>query len=490
MWSLGRGVLAVGIQRGGNNISALTPVAINMHRDEGTSYGFLDQDHNHKPMDPNEYSEELQIVRGTPEGIVAHDRVVSDARETYELIIKVMAGCRELLPNVPLPAFGAEPLGLPEPKAWKEFAARIRATVEKRIHDINKDRISREIGIVDNDKGRSYAKAFATVKDPYPAPTVCVQNDEGKLVFEPSELHETIRQAWVKPIFQKYSENNPPGWDSLIYNFAEEIGPKIEEVTIPKIDGLRLKQRAAKVSGTFGLDSWRREEINRLPAHWWHLIAVLFQSIEDTDNPWPHGLTQAAVPLIPKDGSTDPMTQRPLTILSCIYRAYAGLRYDDLQPWRDMWVSESIFGGERDREAVQANLDAALDVEEAQITDSPFIVAFLDYSKFFDSLVWQIIWAYAKWMGAPAGLMNAIAKFYANLESRFKVNGHYGRSWHRTNSVAQGCPLSIVLANLIGALWSKVLDARAPDIRKIFLLLTKQFALMTGSNLKRPYSSR
>ena len=109
-------------------------------------------------------------------------------------------------------------------------------------------------------------------------------------------------QTHIPEIFAE----NPPGWDSLIYNFADEIGPKIEEVTVPKVAGQRLKQRAAKVSGTFGLDSWRREEINRLPTQWWQLIAELFQSIEDTDNPWPEGLTQATVPLIPKDGSTDP----------------------------------------------------------------------------------------------------------------------------------------------------------------------------------------
>ena len=90
----------------------------------------------------------------------------------------------------------------------------------------------------------------------------------------------------------------------------------------------------------------------------------------------------------------------------------------------------------------------------------------MDYSKLFDSLVWEIIWNHALWMGAPKGIVRAMTNFYTDLNSRFKVNGHFGPQWGRTNSVAQGCPLSIVWANLIGALWAKVLSARTPGVGK------------------------
>ena len=109
-------------------------------------------------------------------------------------------------------------------------------------------------------------------------------------------------------------------------------------------------------------------------------MAEIFNAIEEEGHAWPEALTQAAVPLIPKDGSNDPMQQRPVTILSCAYRAYAGLRYDDLQCWRAQWVDDSIFGGEIDREAIQASLDAAIDVEKAQVLNETYMGALLDYS--------------------------------------------------------------------------------------------------------------
>ena len=94
-------------------------------------------------------------------------------------------------------------------------------------------------------------------------------------------------------------------------------------------------------------------------------MAEIFNAIEEEGHVWPEALTQAAVPLIPKDGNNDPMQQRPVTILSCAYRAYAGLRYDDLQCWRAQWVDGGILGGEIDMEAIQASLDAAIDVEKS-----------------------------------------------------------------------------------------------------------------------------
>ena len=119
------------------------------------------------------------------------------------------------------------------------------------------------------------------------------------------------------------------------------------------------------------------------------------------------------------------MNQRPLTVLSTIYRAYAGLRYDDLERWRAQWTDSNIYGGEPDKEAIHATLSAAMDIEQAQIEGNPIIMALLDYSKFFDSLTWEIIWKLADWLGAPKGIIRAMAKFYPDLVSRFKINGHF-----------------------------------------------------------------
>ena len=116
------------------------------------------------------------------------------------------------------------------------------------------------------------------------------------------------------------------------------------------------------MSGTHGLDGWTVDELQQLPILWWDQMAEVFELIERTGD-WPEGLTRAAVPLRPKEeGKTKPNQQRPITILLVLYRAWAGLRYDDLAEWQAEWTEDVMFGGMREREAVQAALEVTLDV--------------------------------------------------------------------------------------------------------------------------------
>ena len=123
-----------------------------------------------------------------------------------------------------------------------------------------------------------------------------------------------------------------------------------------------------------------------------------------------------------------------------------------------------MYGGIIEAEAAMAALETALEVEEAILDDSPLIAGFLDYSKFFDQLPWELLWPLALRWGAPKCIIKAMQSFYICVTSRFKIGDHHGPAWKRTNSVAQGCPLSILWANMVGALWAKLLTIEAPNV--------------------------
>ena len=125
-----------------------------------------------------------------------------------------------------------------------------------------------------------------------------------------------------------------------------------------------------------------------------------------------------------------------------------------------------MYGGIADAEAAMAALETALEVEEAFLDQSTLLAAFLDYSKFFDILPWELLWPLALHWGAPWQIINAMKAFYIQLTSAFKIGNHFGPEWRRVNSIAQGCPLSIMWANMVGALWAKVLSLEVPDVRK------------------------
>ena len=61
---------------------------------------------------------------------------------------------------------------------------------------------------------------------------------------------------------------------------------------------------------------------------------------------WPDAVLRGLLPLIPKEeGATEPIEQRPLTLLAVVYRLWAVLRLRDIGDWRRAWLDPSAYGG-------------------------------------------------------------------------------------------------------------------------------------------------
>jgi hypothetical protein len=158
-------------------------------------------------------------------------------------------------------------------------------------------------------------------------------------------MHRLISDFCVKQIFRKMELEAPPSWAEFRDRFIDSLGPQRDPFSIPSITGERLRKRCMKASGTHGLDGWTLEELEKLPPEWWVELAKIFNLVEKGGD-WPEGLAQAAVPLIPKEvGKNDPDQQRPITVPPVVYRAWAGLRYDDLAEWRAQWAGMSCSEG-------------------------------------------------------------------------------------------------------------------------------------------------
>ena len=78
-----------------------------------------------------------------------------------------------------------------------------------------------------------------------------------------------------------------------------------------------------------GLDLWSVSLLKRLPPTFWDALAELLHMVERTGR-WPDRVAEGFTLLVPKgEGGGDPMKLRPLTVLSQIYRIWAGVRIED-----------------------------------------------------------------------------------------------------------------------------------------------------------------
>ena len=78
-----------------------------------------------------------------------------------------------------------------------------------------------------------------------------------------------------------------------------------------------------------GIDLWSIALLKRLPTPFWDALAKLLRMVERTGR-WPKRVAEGFTSLVPKgEGEGDPMKPRPLTVLSQIYRIWAGLCMED-----------------------------------------------------------------------------------------------------------------------------------------------------------------
>ena len=71
-------------------------------------------------------------------------------------------------------------------------------------------------------------------------------------------------------------------------------------------------------------------------------------------------------------------------------------------------------------------------------------------------------------VGNPRRNWKMLKTFYLNLTSVFKLNGHVGKPWLRTHSLAQGCSFSMMLVTLPVTAWAKaVLYTLHPNVASI-----------------------
>jgi len=225
---------------------------------------------------------------------------------------------------------------------------------------------------------------------------------------------------------------------------------KREEMRLEPLGGERLRRTLLRMKSKSapGCDSWRVDELKRLPIALLDRLATLFNIIEDTGS-WPKALTIGLISLISKGEGTSPLKLRPVGIMSVVYRLWAATRVAEVLSWQDTWLDENLHGFRRGHGAEDVWWEQALHVEEALLQSGSLFGVSLDYAKCFDRVPVHIVLKLAEEMGLSARLAVPLASLYEQLVRRFRIGGGVGQELKAANGIIQGCPLSVVLLNLL-----------------------------------------
>ena len=181
-----------------------------------------------------------------------------------------------------------------------------------------------------------------------------------------------------------------------------------------------------------GLDHWSVRAVKSLPDCLLDKLCSVFNVIEQTGD-WLASLTVGYLSLIPKaESDNSPSSLRPLSILSVLYRASSQSGFRFLRDCFDAWYP------------------LALKVEKSMLTDEPLCGSFLDFEKAFDLVpLHEIILPLAKYLGLPDIFVNCLSNFYSRLLRFLKHPKGFGSCLQTNRGIVQGCPVSVVLFNLL-----------------------------------------
>ena len=98
----------------------------------------------------------------------------------------------------------------------------------------------------------------------------------------------------------------------------------------------------------------------------WETLAELLRTVEAV-GVWPDRLAEGFILLVPKGGGAEALKLHPLSVLSTVYRLWAGLRLGDAMRWQEDWFPEEAYRFRTGRSAtdVAARLQTLLQLARA-----------------------------------------------------------------------------------------------------------------------------
>ena len=270
------------------------------------------------------------------------------------------------------------------------------------------------------------------------------------------EMDSLLQDAW-RPINCKYAEAAEPDPAEFLRRYGRHV--RCVPMISGPLTGRRLRRALMRMHPSApGLDGWSLEDLRALPDQLLEWLADLLREVERQGR-WPLRLAEGYTALIPKEGPPGPLNTRPLTVLSMVYRLWAGIRLEEAIRWQEAWAHPCAFGFRPARSALDGATVTQVLLELCRLKGWAVAGMSIDYVKCFDLIPQAVVLALALELGMDPGVARALGAMYKQLRRAFKVAGCLGAWWRATNGILQGCPLSVILVNVLTTIWKWEVDA-------------------------------
>ena len=279
-----------------------------------------------------------------------------------------------------------------------------------------------------------------------------VLNADGLQCVTVAAIDETVRAFWVERVLRQHAAvDDDERWRLFM---ASPFGSYIPTATwtssswtAARVTAALRSMREGAAPGLTGIPIavWRA-----LPSPWPEAVARLLNLVE-AERRWPSVWLDAYVAMIPKAaGGPRPQDQRPITVLEVLYRLWAkGVVLEWGPTLQNALLSDTAFGFRSGRGTLHA-AQVVQDVLRLQRQQRAELwLASFDLAKCFDSLPWWAVFRILRAAGMSVNVVDTFAAFYRDVRRRFRYGAVLGEPWRAANGLAQGCPASPDLLNIL-----------------------------------------
>ena len=302
--------------------------------------------------------------------------------------------------------------------------------------------------------GKGATACFRLLRKPPTPPLTFLRGDDGAIRSDPSEVDELARRAW-EPVYRgtaaldsEVVQRFTDSYDHLA--FRGPVAP------LPPIDRRAFHRHVTHGGRSAGgLDNWTPGEWSLLSRRATAAMATLLESIERGAS-WPASTLTGRAAFAAKTEQPDPddpLAFRILSVLSLLYRKWAGYRNRSLDAWARTWDHPAIYSGAGARSCEEAWWTTALLVEHCRASGSSYAAGCVDIYNCHDQVVRGLMLHLAQLAGFPPALAAAYRHFHDNIQLRNSIGGSLGLPYSRTRGIPQGCPFSARLCALTLRPW-------------------------------------
>ena len=265
-----------------------------------------------------------------------------------------------------------------------------------------------------------------------------------------------LQDAW-RPINGKYKSDPEPAPVAFLCRYGNHV--RRVPMIASRLNGRRLRKGLSRMKPLApGLDGWSLVDLRSLHNRLLGWVADLLLEVERLGKR-PARLAQGYTALIPKVGPPGPLNTRPLTVLPMVYRLWAGVRLADAIAWQESWAHPAAFGFRPTRSALDGAAVTQFLLEVCCLRGWAIAGVSIDYVKCFDLIPQAVVLALSLELGMDPGTCHALGAMYKQLRRAFKIAGALGLWWQATNGIRQGCPLSLILVNVLTTIWKWEADS-------------------------------